>query len=331
MSNSMAQATARITEIRSMIGLLTVTPLSGSVTTTAASSAAQSSDTGFAEALSGALATSKTASTAAPGTASDVGRRAVELARGYTGVPYLWGGTNPSKGLDCSGLVQLVYGKLGVKLPRVAADQARAGTKVASLAQAKPGDLVFFGSPAHHVGIYVGNGKMIDAPRRGSTVGVHNIAGYGTVSAIRRPSGGAATSAASGAGRATGLDGPYAALFTSAGRRYGIDPALLSAIAKTESGYNPSAVSPAGARGLMQLMPGTARSLGVNPDNPTQAVDGAARLVKKLLGQFKNNTNLALAAYNAGPGAVQRYGGIPPYSETRTYVQRVNRAWEALR
>ena len=97
---------------------------------------------------------------------------------------------------------------------------------------------------------------------------------------------------------------------------------LLNAVAKNESNYNPNAVSPAGARGLMQIMPATARELGVNPMVPEQAIDGAARLLASNLRQFKS-VDLAVAAYNAGAGAVSRYGGIPPYSETRTYVQRV--------
>ena len=100
-------------------------------------------------------------------------------------------------------------------------------------------------------------------------------------------------------------------------------PTLLSAVAKQESGYKPDAVSPAGAQGLMQLMPATAHGLGVtNSFDPTQAVDGAARLLRDLLNRF-GRTDLALAAYNAGPGAVLRYDGIPPYPETQNYVRSV--------
>lgn len=116
---------------------------------------------------------------------------------------------------------------------------------------------------------------------------------------------------------------PYAELFQAAGAKYGVDPRLLAAVAKQESSYNPNAVSAAGAKGLMQLMPATARSLGVSdPLDPEQAVTGAAKLLRDLLREF-GSTELALAAYNAGPGAVKRYDGIPPYSETQNYVKRI--------
>jgi hypothetical protein len=308
---------ARVAELRSTLGILP--PLQ----TAPPSTATSASSTSFASALADAVGQSAT--TPAPATGAD----AVSLARTFTGVPYRWGGTDPSKGLDCSGLTQLVYGRLGVELPRVAADQAHAGAAVPSLDQAQPGDLVFFGSPAHHVGIYAGGGKMVDAPHTGSSVGVHSL--YGTPSAIRRvlPT---APSASPGPSAGPALAGvPYASLFSRAGARYGVDPALLAAVAKTESAFDPSAVSPAGAKGLMQLMPGTAASLGVDALDPAQAVDGSARLLKQLLSRFGGHVDLALAGYNAGPGAVDRYGGVPPYAETRTYVQRVTAAWEAYR
>ena len=100
--------------------------------------------------------------------ASGSGAKAVQIALKYMGVPYVWGGANPS-GFDCSGLVMYVYGQLGVSLPHSAAMQYQCGTHV-SRDQLEPGDLVFFGSPIHHVGIYVGNGDMIDAPYTGVSV-----------------------------------------------------------------------------------------------------------------------------------------------------------------
>jgi soluble lytic murein transglycosylase-like protein len=105
---------------------------------------------------------------------------------------------------------------------------------------------------------------------------------------------------------------------------YQLEPALLHAVISAESGYNPQAISKKGARGLMQLMPTTARRFGVSdPDDPTANLQGGARYLRWLLDRF-TDLRLALAAYNAGEGAVQRYGHtIPPYPETRTYVRRV--------
>ncbi|MGB9791097.1 MAG: lytic transglycosylase domain-containing protein [Thermacetogeniaceae bacterium] len=116
----------------------------------------------------------------------------------------------------------------------------------------------------------------------------------------------------------------FDSLFIAAGRAFGIDPALLKAVARAESGLNPRAVSPAGALGIMQLMPATARALGVkDPFDPLQSIFGGARYLRYLLDRFGGDVRLALAAYNAGPGAVQRWGGVPPYRETREYVERV--------
>lgn len=157
-------------------------------------------------------------------------------------------------------------------------------------------------------------------------------AASGTSVAGADAAGGASTAGSGTVGSGTGgLDDavPFAPLFKAAGARYGVDPSLLAAIARQESSFDPNAVSRAGAKGLMQLMPATARSLGVeDPFDPAQAVDGAARLLKGLLSEF-GRTDLALAAYNAGPGAVHRYNGIPPYPETQEYVRRIMSDLEA--
>lgn len=106
-------------------------------------------------------------------------------------------------------------------------------------------------------------------------------------------------------------------------QRYGVDPELAIRVARTESAGNQGAVSPKGAIGVMQLMPGTARDLGVNPHDEDQNIDGGVRYLKTQLDTF-GRPDLALAAYNAGPGAVRKYGGVPPYAETQSYVQKIN-------
>lgn len=285
-----------------------------------------------AKAVTGAGSATGTGPAGSSGSAAgSSGSDVVAAGRKYLGVPYVWGGTDPKVGLDCSGFVQRTFKDLGITLPRVADAQAREGVRVPSLAQAQPGDLVAFdrgGAPGiDHIGIYIGDGKMIAAPRSGKDVMIQDV---GKPTAIRRiigrPSGSApVAAAANGSGTAR-----FDALFDSAGAKYGVPAMLLKAVAKVESGGNPNARSPAGALGLMQLMPGTAKGLGVNPLDPTQAVDGAAKMLSGLIRKF-GKVDLALAAYNAGAGAVTKYGGIPPYHETQSYVTKVKSVWAGYR
>jgi soluble lytic murein transglycosylase-like protein len=116
----------------------------------------------------------------------------------------------------------------------------------------------------------------------------------------------------------------YDQIISSCSAKYGVSTSLIKAVIHAESGYNPNAVSRKGASGLMQLMPGTARSLKVNNSfDPKDNVEGGVKYLRFLLDTFRGDVSLAVAAYNAGLNKVAKYGGIPPYSETRTYVNRV--------
>lgn len=115
----------------------------------------------------------------------------------------------------------------------------------------------------------------------------------------------------------------YQNIIDSAASKYGVDPALLKGVIRAESGFRSNAVSSAGAQGLMQLMPSTAKALGCSdPFDPEQNVDAGAKYLKQQINRF-GSVELALAAYNAGAGAVMKYGGVPPYRETQNYVRKV--------
>jgi len=321
---AISEITARISSLQAQITRLS--PPAGRSGGTSASA--------FAAALAQQTGASAPAGTdaAADGTDGTDGTAIVADAKKYLGIPYVWGGESRS-GMDCSGLVQRTFGDLGVHLPRTAAEQQQVGTSVDSLAQARPGDLLFFGSPAYHVAIYAGDGKLIESPEPGKSVHVTDV--YQTPTSIRRialPAASGSGFAANAAGKtsseltAAGIDSAvarYANAFAAAEQSHGLPSGLLAAVAQQESGGNPSAVSSAGAEGLMQLMPATAAGLGVNAFDPQQAIEAAAKILHRNLKHFGGSVELALAAYNAGSGAVDKYGGVPPYQETQNYVRSI--------
>ncbi|ATW27960.1 lytic transglycosylase domain-containing protein [Candidatus Formimonas warabiya] len=121
-----------------------------------------------------------------------------------------------------------------------------------------------------------------------------------------------------------GSDTRFDSLFLQAGEQWNVPPRLLKAMARAESNFNPRAVSHAGAQGMMQLMPETGRSLGVrDPFDPEENIGAAAKYMRSLLDRYDGDVKLALAAYNAGPGNVEKYQGIPPFKETQKYVAKI--------
>lgn len=124
-------------------------------------------------------------------------------------------------------------------------------------------------------------------------------------------------------GAGLNIPGDTNSMIAAAARKYNVDPRLAAAVAQTESGGNQEAVSPAGAIGVMQLMPETAAGLGVNPYDKQQNIEGGVKYLRQMMDTFGGDVQKAVAAYNAGPQAVRDYNGIPPYRETQNYVNKV--------
>lgn len=173
-----------------------------------------------------------------------------------------------------------------------------------------------------------GKSSFADALSEASAVAGSATPALGEAATVTSPStttSALATTAATEASAAEGSGAvPYQSLIEEACARYGVEPSLLAGLIEQESHFDPNVGSGAGAEGLTELMPETAASLGVtDPHDPTQSIEAGARLLSEKLSEFGGNKELALAAYNAGSGAVQQYNGIPPYPETQEYVQKV--------
>ena len=209
-ASAVASINADIAAVQARIASIQAGPAISGVSTTSGSS----SSTGtFADALSSAEPTSSAMVATGSSNSGVTGSAVVADAEKYLGVPYVWGGESRS-GMDCSGLVQQTYKDLGISLPRVAADQQKVGQAVPSLADAQPGDLLFFGQPAYHVAIYLGNNQLIESPEPGKTVHITDV--YQTPTSIRR----IVPSSSDTAGLATAVSGSgglSAGQLTSAG------------------------------------------------------------------------------------------------------------------
>ncbi|MDX6563115.1 MAG: hypothetical protein QOD65_2929 [Gaiellales bacterium] len=260
----------------------------------------------------------------------DAAGAVVAAALAQLGWPYVWGGESRAEGgFDCSGLVDFALASAGLPVGRLdAAGLQRLARPLPAGAGLLPGDLVFVGLPAHHVGLIVAPGLAVEAPHRGALVQVEPIGDGGWTGAGRilppAPPGDAAR------GRELDVPAyvpvPLRALLARAGRAEQLPPALLAAQLEAESGFDAAAVSPAGARGIAQFMPSTWTGAWnpqrlSSPFDPAAAIAAQARLMHLLLEQAGGDVAAALAAYNAGPAVLP--GEWP--RETRAYVARVMR------
>ena len=249
----------------------------------------------------------------------------IAAAEGQLGWPYVWGGESRAEGgFDCSGLIDFALAAAGHAVGRPTAAGLQVLADSIPLAAVQPGDLVFVGTPAEHVGLVVSAATVVEAPHRGAVVHLEAIAQGGWTAAGRL----AFVGPGDGAGSA--LPGwvprEYADPLARAGRSNDVPPLLLAAQLEAESGFDPRAVSTAGAEGIAQFMPRTWRGAwnpwrAQSPFDPAAAIKAQARFLGMLLAQTRGDLPGALAAYNAGPGVLG--GTWPP--ETRAYVATIMR------
>lgn len=298
---SLASVQSRISSIQDMINSLSNNgrpPVSITESSAAASASKNSATNGaFAANLASqvAAANSTTATRTSgkgevqgvPGTAEAF----VEKVRSYLGVPYVWGGTDPSKGLDCSGLVQTAAREVGVTLPRVTYDQQHAGVEVPSLDQAKPGDLIITRNSGHVV-VYIGDGKVIHAPRPGKTVTEASVSDLGPIVTIRRVM------------RSAG-DTPAASTVASANENAKL-AATLSANPVVANALNANPASPSTdlASALVGALSGNGAAAGNNAALASLGAGANNNYSSTLLSQFMSGASLGSGNAAAGLGAL---------------------------
>jgi peptidoglycan DL-endopeptidase CwlO len=253
----------------------------------------------------------------------------VAAALAQLGWPYVWGGESRAEGgFDCSGLVDYAFAAAGLPVGRLtAAGLQQLAVPLAVDAGLRPGDLVFAGEPAHHVGLVVASGLAVEAPHRGALVHVESLADGGWTDAGRLLPAGADAAVQGELAVPAYVPAALRPLVARSARAEQLPPALLAAQLEAESGFDASARSPAGAQGLAQFMRSTWTGAWnpqrlSSPFDPAAAIAAQARLMHLLLEQAGGDVAAALAAYNAGPAVLP---GDEWPRETRAYVARILR------